>query len=84
MQARLACSRTRAWEEISLPADMGMDCGHYKWYQNQSFVELAFPLPDHTQPKEVSSCAVVAHVSEARLCVSLLCSVKSHPPVTCW
>ena len=64
MQARLACSRTRAWEEIALPEDMGMDCGHYKWYQNQSFVELAFPLPEHTQPKEVRSCA---HVSRALL-----------------
>ena len=50
----------RAWEEISLPPDMGLDCGHYKWYQNQSFVELAFPLPEHTQPKEVRHCAHIA------------------------
>ena len=63
VQARLTCSRTRAWEEISLPADMGMDCGHYKWYQNQSFVELALPLPDHAQPKEVSTYAVAVHES---------------------
>ena len=54
VQARLVCSRMRAWEDIRLPEDMGMDCGHYKWYQNQSFVELAFPLPEHTQPKEVT------------------------------
>ena len=32
---------------------MGMDCGHYKWYQNQSIVELAFPVPENVQPKEV-------------------------------
>ena len=54
VQARLMCSRTRALEDIRLPEDMGMDCGHYKWYQNQSFVELSFPLPEHTQPKEVT------------------------------
>lgn len=55
VQARLVCSRDRAWNEIRIPADMGMDCGHYKWYQNQSIVELAFPVPEHVQPKEVQS-----------------------------
>ena len=53
VQARLVCSRDRAWQDIRIPADMGMDCGHYKWYQNQSIVELAFPVPESVQPKEV-------------------------------
>ena len=52
VQARLVCGRDRAWNEIRIPADMGMDCGHYKWYQNQSIVELAFPVPENVQPKE--------------------------------
>lgn len=52
-QARLLCSRAQAWEDVRIPADMGLDCGYYKWYQNQSTVELAFHLPEHTQPKEV-------------------------------
>ena len=55
MQARLVCSRDQAWNDIRIPADMGMDCGHYKWYQNQSIVELAFPVPENVQPKEVRS-----------------------------
>ena len=55
MQARLVCSRDRAWHEIRIPMDMGMDCRHYKWYQNQSIVELAFPVPENVQPKDVRS-----------------------------
>ena len=55
VQARLVCSRDRAWNEIRIPVDMGVDCGHYKWYQNQSIVELAFPVPELVQPKEVRS-----------------------------
>ena len=47
VQARLVCSRDRAWNEVRIPADMGVDCGHYKWYQNQSIVELAFPVPEN-------------------------------------
>lgn len=35
-----------SYKHIDIPTDLGLDCGTYKWRQNQSYVEIFIPLPD--------------------------------------
>jgi hypothetical protein len=55
MQARLTTSQSRTWDEVSVQEDMGLDCGRYKWSQNQTFAEVAFLIPDKVLSKQVDS-----------------------------
>lgn len=53
MQARLMDCQDRAWKEVSVLADLGVDCGRYKWHQNQSHVEAHFLIPKNLSSKQV-------------------------------
>ena len=52
-QARLS-DRDRSWEAISIDSLLGVDCGDYKWQQNQSYVEIFCLLPENVTLKQVS------------------------------
>lgn len=41
----VAAASTKAWDEITVPRDLGADHGAYKWRQNQTFVEVFVLLP---------------------------------------
>ncbi len=45
LQARLVSAQERAYAEVTIPAGLGLDSGHYKWRQNQSHVEAYVRLP---------------------------------------
>ena len=34
----------KAWDAVSIDGELGMDCGSYKWHQNQSYVEIFVKL----------------------------------------
>ena len=44
-QPRQAVRCARAWEGIRVADGLGLDCGHYKWQQNQSHVDVAVLIP---------------------------------------
>ncbi|EIE25264.1 hypothetical protein COCSUDRAFT_13889, partial [Coccomyxa subellipsoidea C-169] len=44
----------KRWSEISVPSDLGLDCGRYKWWQNQSYVEVFFLIPEKVTAKQVT------------------------------
>ena len=35
-----------SYKQIDVPEDLGLDCGTYKWRQNQTYVEIYILLPD--------------------------------------
>jgi hypothetical protein len=35
-----------SYKHVDIPTDLGLDCGSYKWKQNQTYVEVYIPLPD--------------------------------------
>lgn len=39
---------------IDVPKDMGINCGYYKWRQNQSHVEVYVPLPGGMPASKIS------------------------------
>lgn len=39
---------SQSYRQIDIPRDLGIDCGSYKWRQNQSYVEVFIPLSDYT------------------------------------
>ena len=46
-------SRARIWTDINVPSGLGLDCGRYKWWQNQSYVEALFLIPENVTSKQV-------------------------------
>lgn len=52
-QPRQALRCARAWEGIRVADDMGLDCGRYKWQQNQSHVEVAVLVPPNVPSHQV-------------------------------
>lgn len=46
-------SRARIWGDINVPSGLGLDCGRYKWWQNQSYVEALFLIPENVTSKQV-------------------------------
>ena len=36
-----------------MPADLGVDCGNYKWRQNQSCVEVFVRMPENVASSKV-------------------------------
>ena len=46
-QPRQAARCARAWEGIRVADGMGLDCGRYKWQQNQSHVDVAVLIPSN-------------------------------------
>ena len=55
MQARLLSDRQKAWQNIQVDTDLGVDCEHLKWQQNQTYVEIFALLPARIQPSQVLS-----------------------------
>ncbi len=51
---------------IDIPRDLGLDCGTYRWRQNQSHVEIFVPLPEG-----LSTANVAVTLSTTRMCVEL-------------
>ncbi|BDA41536.1 hypothetical protein COCOBI_02-3170 [Coccomyxa sp. Obi] len=52
-QAKLMDSRATIWGDINVPSGLGLDCGRYKWWQNQSYVEALFLIPENVTSKQV-------------------------------
>lgn len=48
-------STERAWAEVQLPEGLGLDCGRYKYVQNQTFVEVYVHIPDNIKRDKVSA-----------------------------
>jgi hypothetical protein len=55
-----ACEREAAvegspqqYKAVAIPRHMGLDCGRYKWRQNQSHVEVFVALKEGTNAKKV-------------------------------
>jgi hypothetical protein len=46
-------SSDRAWQEIQVPAGLGLEATRFKWRQNLSHVEVFVRLPGSVQPKQV-------------------------------
>ncbi|KAF6254870.1 hypothetical protein COO60DRAFT_1641961 [Scenedesmus sp. NREL 46B-D3] len=44
----------RAWQEIQVPAGLGLTATRFKWRQNLSHVEVFVRLPHSVQPRQVS------------------------------
>jgi hypothetical protein len=51
--ARQALLQGKAYTAITVPPSLGLDCGHYKWRQNQSHVEIFVSLPGNLAAKQV-------------------------------
>lgn len=45
----------RAWEELTVDTELGLECESYKWQQNQSFVEVYVHVPQGTTVRQVYS-----------------------------
>ena len=52
--ARQALLQGKAYAALTVPLSLGLDCGHYKWRQNQSHVEVFVPLPENLAAKQAS------------------------------
>lgn len=52
-QARQAALTGESYLSIELPQDLGLDCGGYKWRQNQSHVDVFVPLPEGTSLQHI-------------------------------
>eukprot|EP00884_Botryococcus_braunii_P002800 jgi/Botrbrau1/12520/Bobra.0169s0062.1 len=46
-------STDKAWTEIQPPEGLGLDCGQYKFIQNQTFVEVYIRIPDNVTGDKV-------------------------------
>ena len=63
---RAVTDRQRTWLAVEIPPNLGVDCGTYKWKQNQSFVEVCFQLPPNIPTR-----AVLVTIEPRRLHVSV-------------
>ena len=63
LQARAVSSNNKAWDAIHIPKNLGVECGNYKWLQNQHYVFFYFLLPGRTPRKQVCRRSVepIAH-----------------------
>ena len=52
-QRKFTSLADKNWSNIQFRKDLGMDCGHYKWFQSQAYVELFVKLPAFTNSKRV-------------------------------
>ncbi|KAK9836491.1 hypothetical protein WJX74_001619 [Apatococcus lobatus] len=50
------------WKDITVPESLGMDCDSYKWYQNQTYVEV-HALLKGCQPSKVALQLTTTHLS---------------------
>ena len=46
LQAASISSDVREWQEIRVPHNLGMDCGSFRWFQNQTYVEVHAHIKD--------------------------------------
>lgn len=53
LQAKLIDQQAGKWSEIAVPLELGLDCGRYKWWQNQTFLEVFFLIPEKVSAKQV-------------------------------
>jgi hypothetical protein len=52
-QRKFTSLADKNWSSITFRQDLGMNCGHYKWFQSQAYVELFVKLPPFTNSKRV-------------------------------
>lgn len=48
-----AGASSQAWAELVVPEGLGLDCGAYKWRQDQAHVEVFVLLPLAAAPRQV-------------------------------
>ena len=78
MQLKLQSQSQKAWDAVTVDLDLGIDCGEYKWQQNQSYIEIFVHLPDGPASPEVivddtmPLCTLTRHI---KLRVVLYCPV---------
>ncbi len=53
LQARHSLRHALEWQRVDVPADLGVDCGNYKWRQNQSCVEVFVRMPENVATSKV-------------------------------
>ena len=53
MQAFAFPHQLLAWSRVQPTKGLGMDCGSYKWMQNQTEVEVFVPIPKSVKRQEV-------------------------------
>ena len=53
LQARHSLRHALEWQRIEVPHDLGIDCGNYKWRQNQSCVEVFVRMPENVASSKV-------------------------------
>ena len=60
--ARRAALAPPTYLAIDVPKDLGMDCGTYRWRQNQSHVEIFIPLPENLSTSKISVVLRTSHI----------------------
>lgn len=53
LQARQRSGRDKIWAAVVVDSELGMDCGNFKWQQNQSYIEIFCRVPDNVPTHEV-------------------------------
>lgn len=75
-QSRRSTPQQKVWQQIEVPADMGLDCDNYKWRQNQTHVEVFARLPEYAIPEQVglhlSAHPRVCNHATTRICSEVL------------
>eukprot|EP00889_Picochlorum_renovo_P001331 jgi/Picre1/28361/NNA_003767.t1 len=61
---------SQSYRQIDIPRDLGIDCGNYKWKQNQSYVEVFIPLSDYVT-QEATDPKVSVDLQPKRLSVEI-------------
>lgn len=61
---------SQSYRQIDIPRDLGIDCGNYKWKQNQSYVEVFIPLSDYVA-QEATDPKVSVELQPKRLSVEI-------------
>ena len=65
MQARAEDRGAKAWQDVAVPPGMGLDCGHYKWSQTQTHVEVAVRIPPNVPSSQVGALSLYVSSSHA-------------------
>ena len=61
--ARRAALLPLSYLAIDIPRDMGMNCGSYRWKQNQSHVEIFLPLPENISASKITVKIKPSHIA---------------------
>ena len=80
MQAFALPHKLLAWSRVQLTKDLGMDCGSYKWMQNQTEVEVFVPIPKNVKRQEVMLWQLLA-ASSSVASMSIACVLAETRPL---